>query len=101
MRVPLLGRETADTSKGREPAQANPQNFYSSNMGVDPVTDRAVTATDQGEDPPYTGSGLGNSFSSPTSYQGDGCQHTRRKEDASVHIKSSSTTQATGHIQII
>ena len=55
----------------------------------------------RGEAPAHTGSGPGPSNSSPTSYQGDSCQHSLRKDVTCVYVKYSSPTKATGHMQTV
>ena len=45
------------------------------------------------------GSALSPFNSSPTSYQSDGCQHTLEKDTTQAHVRSSSPTKATRHMQ--
>ena len=84
-----------------EPPQTHSQGLCSSNLKSDPSPSRAVMATELGGSLSHTRLWLQPLHLQPITYQGASCQHTLRKDMTCAHVRSSSPTKATGHMQTI
>ena len=81
--------------------QTHSQGLCSRNLRSDPSPSRAVMATELGGSLSHTRLWLQPLHLQPITYQGASCQHTLRKYMTCAHVRSSSPTKATGHMQTI
>ena len=77
---PRVGRRKNTQLKGKQRLESDIQGFRSSNLGTSLTPDRAVMPTEQRGSPASCLSRSSSPISSLTTYQGESCQHTLRKD---------------------
>ena len=96
------GRGESTQWEGLEPAQIRPLELLLQQLRTWPHSQKSPVGHWAVEKPRLTpGSGTSPSISSPTSYQGDSCQHTLGEDMTHAHVRYSSPHKATGHTQTV